>query len=135
MKKLFFIAVFTVFGLSSINAQDFKVGANVGLPIGDSDEGYTLNIGVDVSYLWEVSDMFNAGVIAGYSHFLGESIDVFGLSIDNEDAGFVPVAGAARFNVSDKFTVGADLGYAVGISPDGNDGGFYYAPKGSIWCY
>lgn len=35
---------------------------------------------------------------------------------------------AGRFNVSDRFTLGANLGYGVGLN-NVNDGGFYYAPK------
>tara|TARA_R110001583_G_scaffold9965_12_gene46549 strand:- start:258 stop:746 length:489 start_codon:yes stop_codon:yes gene_type:complete len=126
MKKLFVLTAFAVFGLSNVNAQsNFKAGVNVGLPLGDIKDLYTLNIGVEVNYLWEVSDQFDAGIIAGYSHYLGDSIGSF----DFEDAGFIPIAAAGRFNVSDDFTIGADLGYAIGVSPSGNDGGFYYAPK------
>jgi len=129
MKKLLFAAI-AVFGLSSAMAQDFNVGVNAGLPVGDVADGYTLNFGLDANYLFEVSEEFDAGVTVGYSHFLGDSIDFGGLgSLDVEDAGFVPIAAAARFNASEEFTIGADLGYALGVSPDGNDGGFYYAPK------
>lgn len=130
MKKLLFLAAFAVFGLSTMNAQDFNAGINVGLPMGDVKDSYTLNISAELNYLWEVSDQFEAGLMTGYSHFLGDSVDLgaFG-TVDFEDAGFIPLGGAARFNVSEEFTLGADLGYAVGVSPDGNDGGFYYAPK------
>ena len=34
---------------------------------------------------------------------------------------------AARFMASEKFMLGADLGYALGMN-EGNDGGFYYRP-------
>lgn len=122
MKKLFLLPV-VFFTLLNANAQDFVLGLNVGLPLGDIKDAYTLNIGADLSYLWKVSEEFNAGVTAGYSHFLGDS------DFDIDDAGFLPIAAAGRFNVSEDFTIGADLGYAVGVSPSGNDGGFYYAPK------
>ena len=125
MKKLLLSTIIAVFAMSNVNAQDFNLGVNVGLPMGDIQDAYTLNIGIEANYLWEVSEVFNAGVSAGYSHYLGDSIGAF----DIEDAGFLPIAAAARFSVSEDFTIGADLGYAVGISPDGNDGGFYYAPK------
>jgi len=130
MKKLLMIAAVAVFGMTSLNAQEFNVGVNVGLPTGDADIGYTLGLGLEANYLWEVSDQFQAGVSAGYSHFLGEDINLGFLGTTGfEDAGFVPVAAAGRYAASDDFTLGLDLGYAVGISPDGNDGGFYYAPK------
>lgn len=129
MKKLLFAAV-AVLGFTFVNAQNFNVGINGGLPMGDVKDSYSLNISAELNYLWEVSDQFEAGLMAGYSHYLGDSVDLGGFgTIDFEDGGFLPVGGAARFNVSEEFALGADLGYAVGISPEGNDGGFYYAPK------
>lgn len=125
MKKSISLFVIVIMSIYGANAQEFNLGLNVGLPTGDIKDAYTLNIGVEVNYLWNVSEEFDAGISAGYSHFLGDTIGGF----DIEDAGFLPIAAAGRFNVSEDFIIGADLGYAVGISPDGNDGGFYYAPK------
>lgn len=137
MKKLLLMAVIAVFGFtaaaqdsSSADGGGFNVGINLGLPIGDAGDFYTFNVTLDLSYLWEVSEKFGAGIATGYSHSFGDSIDLGEIgSIDVDDAGFIPIAGAARFNVSDKFILGADLGYAIGVSPSGNDGGFYYSPR------
>jgi len=130
MKKLLFCAVIALFGLSNVNAQsNFNAGVNLGLPIGDAADGWTFNVTLDLSYLWEVSEVFDAGLATGYSHSFGDSIDFLGESFKIDDAGFIPIAGAARFNVSDKFILGADLGYAIGVSPSDNEGGFYYAPR------
>jgi hypothetical protein len=128
MKKLMLFAV-AVFGFTA-NAQNFNIGISGGLPIGDTVDAYTFAVQLDVNYLWEVSEKFDAGVASGFSQWFGDAIDlgVFG-SFDVEDASLLPVAAAGRFNASEDFTIGADLGYAIGISPDGNDGGFYYAPK------
>ncbi|AXP82003.1 hypothetical protein CJ739_2938 [Mariniflexile rhizosphaerae] len=123
MKKLFLLPLFAILSIATVNAQEFNAGLNVGLPLGDIEDAYTLNIGVEANYLWNVSEGFDAGLSAGYSHYLGDS----DLGVD--DAGFLPIAAAGRFNLSEDFTIGADLGYAIGISPSGNDGGFYYAPK------
>jgi opacity protein-like surface antigen len=125
MKKLLLSAVIAVFAIANVNAQDFNLGVNLGLPLGDIKDAYTLNIGVEANYLWEVSEEFKLGVAAGYSHYLGDSVGGF----DVDDAGFLPIAAAGRLNLSEDFTLGVDLGYAIGISPSGNDGGFYYAPK------
>jgi|SRR5690606_3470372 len=125
MKKLLLSTVIAVFAIINVNAQEFNLGVNVGLPLGDIKDAYTLNIGVEANYLWQVSEEFDAGVTAGYSHYLGDSIGGF----DIDDAGFLPIAAAGRFSVSEDFTIGADLGYAIGVSPSGNEGGFYYAPK------
>lgn len=129
MKKLILLVTIVVFGLSNVNAQDFKAGANLGLPVGDAADGWTFNVTLDLSYLWEVSESFKAGVATGYSHTFGDSIDFFGVSVDIEDVGFLPIAAAGRFNVSEKFILGADLGYAIGVSPSDMESGFYYAPR------
>jgi len=129
MKKLFLLSIFAIFAMSSANAQgDLSAGVNLGLPIGDAGDGWTFNVTLDLNYLWEAGENFDAGVATGFSHSFGDSIDTGIGSFDVDDAQFIPLAGAARFSISDDFTLGADLGYAIGIN-DGNDGGFYYAPR------
>lgn len=133
MKKIILVAVVALFGFT-MNAQDaqFKVGINGALPIGDAGDAYTFSVGLDVAYLWNVSEKFDAGVATGFTNAFGDEISgsILGIpfTADVEDAQFIPIAGAARYNVSSDFFLGADVGYAVGIN-DGNDGGFYYRPK------
>lgn len=128
MKKLF-LAAFAVFAFASVNAQEFKAGISAGLPIGDSGDAYTFNVSLDLNYLWAVSEEFHAGIATGLLYNFGDSIDFGSESFDIDDAMFLPLAVAGRFAVSEQFTLGADLGYAIGLAPDGNDGGFYYAPR------
>ena len=125
MKKLLLCAAIAVFSMSNLNAQGANVGINAGFITGDFSDGYSFNISLDASYLWEVSDQVEAGVATGYSHTLGKDVN----GVKPDDVSFLPIAAAGRFNISDDFTVGVDLGYGIGISPDGNDGGFYYAPR------
>lgn len=122
MKKLLLCTVITVLGLTSVNAQGPSLGVNVGLITGDFSDGYSFNLTLDASYLWELSDQIEAGVATGYSHSFLKS------DFEGDAASFLPIAAAGRFNVSEEFAVGVDLGYAVGIN-EGNDGGFYYAPR------
>ncbi|MTE25901.1 outer membrane beta-barrel protein [Winogradskyella ouciana] len=124
MKKLF-LAAFAVFAFASVNAQDFNASISGALPIGDAGDGWTFGVNLDVNYLWEVSDDFQAGVTAGVAHYFGDEISGFEI----EDATFIPIGAAGRFAVSEEFTLGANLGYGIGIAPDGNDGGFYYSPR------
>jgi hypothetical protein len=129
MKKLIFTA-FAIFAFASISAQGFRAGANVGLPVGDAGDFYTFNVTLDLDFLWEVSETFDLGIATGLSYNFGEDIDLGGFgSFEVEDAIFLPIAVAGRFAVSDKFKLGADVGYGIGISPSENDGGFYYAPR------
>ena len=41
---------------------------------------------------------------------------------------FLPIAATGRILLAESFLLGADLGYGIGISPSGNNGGFYYRP-------
>ncbi|MEP3838582.1 MAG: hypothetical protein ABJM36_13090, partial [Algibacter sp.] len=47
---------------------------------------------------------------------------------DGDNISFLPIAASGRLNVSDDLSLGADVGYGVGIN-DGNDGGVYYSPS------
>ncbi|MCW5517507.1 outer membrane beta-barrel protein [Muriicola sp. Z0-33] len=127
MRKLVIIAALAVFGFSANAQEGLKAGINLGLPVGDAGDVSGFSIGLDVWYHWAVSDDFNAGVATGFSNAFGKSVDIGIGSIDVPDVQFIPVAASGRFNASDEFTIGADLGYAVGLN-DGNDGGFYYRP-------
>ena len=129
MKKVLLIAVVAILGLGSVNAQEgvFNLGVNFGLPTGDADDFYSLAIGVEANYLFQVSEEFQVGPSVSYISYFGKS-EVFGVQVDIDNAGFLPLAAAGRFNASEKFVIGADLGYAIGISPEENDGGFYYRP-------
>lgn len=126
MKKLF-LAAFAVFAFASVSAQNFAAGVTVGLPVGDAGDAYTLNLGIDLSYLWEVSESFDAGIATGYNTSLGDEIDLGLLgSVDIDDFNYIPIAAAGRFNASEEFVLGLDLGYAIGTGDA--DGGFYYKP-------
>jgi opacity protein-like surface antigen len=130
MKKFIFAAVAVFAFAFSANAQDgkFEVGVNAALPIGDAGDLYTFSIGIDAAYMWNVSEQFDAGVATGFTNAFGDEVSILGITVEAEDAQFIPLAGSARYNVSSDFFLGADLGYAIGIN-DGNDGGFYYRPK------
>jgi len=60
------------------------------------------------------------GVASGFLNYFGDEVD--GVSFD--DAGYIPIAVAARITFLSTFTFGPDIGYAVSVS-DGGDGGVY----------
>ena len=126
MKKVLLIAIFAICGLVTINAQEgsFNAGINLGLPTGDADTGYSFVIGAEANYMFNVSEGFDVGASVSFVNYFGK--EVLGIKIDS--ASFLPIAGAVRYSTSEKLVIGADLGYGIGISPDGNDGGFYYRP-------
>lgn len=124
MRKLFLCAAIAVLGITSVNAQEFKAGVNAGLITGDASDFYSFNLTLDAAYLWEVLDQVQVGVASGYSHSFAKEIAGF----KGDDVSFLPLAAAGRLALSESFAFGADLGYAIGLN-DGNDGGFYYAPR------
>lgn len=123
MKKLFLI-IAIAFGLS-INAQEgeFNLGANFGLPVGDFSNTHSFALSVEANYLFNISDDFSVGPSASFVNYFGKEENNLGFG----DIQFLPLAAAGRFAVSDEFTLGADLGYGIGINT-GNNGGFYYRP-------
>lgn len=104
------------------NAQDFNVGVSGGIPTGDFSDFYSFALSLDVEALWNASDNFDVGVASGFSSTFLKS------DYEGDNASFIPLAGAVRLGLGDGFSLGGDIGYAVGVN-EGNDGGFYYAPK------
>lgn len=129
MKKVFLFAALLFAGIGSLQAQgEFRAGLSGGIPIGDSADFATFAIAVDLGYLLEISDEFDAGVTTGYTHTFGDEVTIAGVTFEVDDDQFIPIAASGRFEVAPNFTLGADVGYAIGIN-DGNDGGFYYSPR------
>ncbi|SEB68884.1 hypothetical protein SAMN04489761_1456 [Tenacibaculum sp. MAR_2009_124] len=123
MKKLVFI-IAVMLGVT-IQAQEgeFNVGVNFGLPVGDASNFSSFTLGAEANYLFDVADNFKAGPSVAFVNFFGKEVG----NISYDDAQFLPIAAAARYQASDKFSIGADIGYGIGINT-GNDGGFYYRP-------
>ena len=118
MKKLLLVAMMA-FGVA-VNAQEgqLNVGGTIGLPIGDSSESNVTGA-IEANYLFTVSEKFKVGPSVSYLHFQSEGAD----------AAFLPLAVAGRYDVAEKFFVGADLGYGIGVRPSGaTQDGFYYRP-------
>ncbi|AQS93278.1 hypothetical protein BXQ17_03930 [Polaribacter sp. BM10] len=129
MKKVLFIAFLAIVGLGKVNAQEgvLNGGFNVGLPTGDVSDLNSFTLGAELNYMFPVAEGFTLGPSVQYSHFFGEEVETIGGTFDVSDSSFLPISGAARFNVSEKFVLGANIGYALGLD-EGNDGGFYYRP-------
>lgn len=126
MKKVLVVAL-ALIGFS-MNAQDgFKLGANLGLPVGDAGDISGFSVGLDAQYMFETAGEFGLGVATGFTNSFGKTIGDSTFSIEVDDVQFLPLAGVARYKASEEFSIGTDLGYALGIN-DGNDGGFYYRP-------
>ncbi|MGI0106340.1 hypothetical protein [Salinimicrobium sp. WS361] len=118
MKKFLCSLIFIAVGFTSTYAQrDIRLGVNAGIPVGDISDASDFNVGADIAYLMGFEN-FQLGPMVGYNHFFVDEFD---------DISFLPLAATARFSLAN-LELGADLGYALGLT-DGIDGGFYYKPK------
>ncbi|TWI03129.1 hypothetical protein IQ05_00057 [Flavobacterium tiangeerense] len=134
MKRII-LTVAAVFAFGFANAQEgkFKVGAHLGLPMGDIKESASLNLGADIAYVWTLDSKFSAGLVTGYTSYLAKTYtynDGFtSIEFKPDPAGFLPVAGTAQYSLSDNLFLGTDLGYALYVGKGEGEGGLYYQPK------
>ncbi len=129
MKKIRLFVLFTLLSLS-VQGQGFHAGTYIGLPTGETADIYSFSLGAEIGYLWPVSNDFSLGTAVGYSHIFGKSEtrgSYFGGVPVWDNVAFLPIAVATRLSLSNTFTLGADIGYGIGITDD-NEGGFYYRP-------
>ncbi len=127
MKK---VVVILLFGLLSfgLNAQEgFRIGIQGGLPIDDFNDEVSLMVGVDAGYMWVLGEAMDLGVTTGYIHGFSESFGLADMVIELPNVEFVPLATSLKFWPTREFSLGGNVGYALGIS-EGNDGGLYYRP-------
>lgn len=123
MKKLLLVMVAVAFSFTATAQDGFRAGISGGIPVGDAGDFATFAIAVDLGYILELSDDFQAGVTTGFSHSFKDSDVMYA-----DDVSFLPLAASGRLALGDNFGLGADVGYAIGVN-EGNDGGFYYAPR------
>ena len=128
MKKIILIIALALFSYNA-NAQ-FSLGAGLGLPTGDAESISSLSISVNANYMFESESDFKIGVSVAYLSYLGKTIDLAGLGeVKIDNVSWLPLAAVLSYNLSDKFSIGSDIGYGVGLSPDGIAGGFYLKPS------
>tara|TARA_R110002033_G_scaffold49677_1_gene96505 strand:+ start:38 stop:544 length:507 start_codon:yes stop_codon:yes gene_type:complete len=131
MKKNISFTILLLSFVFSIYAQDsFRIEANVGLTIGDSQEYYSYTLQGNFYYFWEVSKNIYIGPTTGALVFLGEgdnrngSENFFG-SIPEI---YIPIAVASRIKLSKSISIGLDTGYGLNATLDSEEGGFYFRP-------
>ncbi len=118
MKKLILMCTLVAFSFGA-HAQ-FSLGANLGFPSDKASDLTSFSFGIDATYMLTDTDAFNYGFASNIQFYSGED------NLDNWS--FLNIAGAARYQLSDQFSTGLDLGWSFGLNPDGNDGGLYWRP-------
>lgn len=130
MKKIILSAIAVcAFGFVSAQEPTMKIGASIGMPMGDVKDFTSLVVGADFAYLWPMSDDLHVGATVGYLTFMAKEFDTPIGKIKPDDTAFLPIAATGQYSINENFFLGADLGYALAMSPSGADSGMYYQPK------
>eukprot|EP01089_Gocevia_fonbrunei_P000046 TRINITY_DN10025_c0_g1_i1.p1 TRINITY_DN10025_c0_g1~~TRINITY_DN10025_c0_g1_i1.p1 ORF type:complete len:167 (+),score=42.77 TRINITY_DN10025_c0_g1_i1:332-832(+) len=127
MKKVLVTLVFALLGMGLFAQKGLKLGIHGGLPLDEFQDELSLVAGVDLGYRWGLSEIIDLGVMVGFVNGFPEKYDRELFAEDLPNIQFVPLAAPVRFWTSNSFSIGGDVGQAIGIN-DGNDGGLYYRP-------
>ena len=125
MKRIV-LSLLLLIGTGMYAQQGFKIGLNGGLPVSQEvNDIVSLVAGVDLGYHYALGEVVDAGIMTGFINGFPEKFDSGGADLPHVQ--FLPLAASFRIWPSNSFSLGGDLGYALGLN-DGNDGGFYYKP-------
>lgn len=127
MKKVLIVFVFALIGTGLYAQKGMKLGIHGGLPLDEFQDQLSLVAGVDLGYRWGLSEIVDLGVMVGFVNGFPEKYDRELFAEDLPNIQFMPLAGSIRFWTSNSFSIGGDVGQAIGINDD-NDGGLYYRP-------
>jgi len=127
MKKL--VLIIAIFAVSLTAKAQLEIGVNAGIPIGKLESYSTFTGSVEANYYLFGEDAFKAGVSASYLYFSGKEVKIAGVPVTFKSTQFLPIAANFRYAILDKLVLGTDLGYGLGLSPKGNEGGFYIRPS------
>ncbi|MGV0941464.1 hypothetical protein [Empedobacter sp. ULE_I140] len=83
MKKVLLTAAFAVAGMVGVSAQTTGIEGtvHVGIPVGETADVSSFNIGVDLAYLHPIANNFKLGAKVGYDHFIGKEYKINPLCI------------------------------------------------------
>lgn len=134
MKKILSVALMALFCLT-ISAQEettetkmtdeIKASVNIGSTIGNqfNRDAYSTNMGADFSYFVNVTKDVMVGPVIGVKYILQDKS--IGDMLKDRNGTYISFGAAARlYTDNDKFYIGGDAGYAVGLE----EGGIYYRP-------
>ena len=126
MKNSIAVFLFCLIGMGLYGQRGMKIGIHGGLPLNDFEEEASIMLGLDAGYRFALGEVVDFGVMTGYIHAFPEKYHLdYGENLPSIQ--FVSLAGSVRIWASNSFSVGGDIGKAIGIS-EGNKGGFYYRP-------
>jgi hypothetical protein len=112
------------------SAQGWYGEFNIGFPTGDLSDDLSVEFNAKTGYLWRVSPQFDLGPALGFSYVSTKSNTNSGFGF-LDDLQIYTIGAAARYGISQKVDIGADLGYGHLrglIDGSSGSGGFYFRP-------
>lgn len=136
MRKILLLAVLIVSAATASFAQTsksssggkFSIGVDPGLPVGNASDYSSFAIGGDLKYSIPAAQNFDVSLSAGYSVFIGKTIDIGGTSIKAGDLKAIPVKVAGRYNFNGPVGFFGEVGIGAAFIQDGGGTAFVYAP-------
>lgn len=96
----------------------FQIGTFVGLPIGEEKDFYSMVLGAELSYLFNINNNLSLGPEVGFTRFTGKDIGEF----KTEGLSFIPVGGIIKYSFSEKIAVEGHIGYSFFTEENVDDG-------------
>lgn len=125
------VALFFTTNANAQSSQKLGIGIIGGIPTSDA---YSVALGADLRYQFDIDKQLSIPVTAGYTRFLGKEIGNTG--VDYPDFGYIPVKAGVKyfFNDSGSGLYGlAELGAGFGTN-EGSKTSFVYSPAvGYAW--
>ena len=136
MRKLLLVAVLIVSVASASFAQTsksssggkFSIGVDPGIPVGSVSDVSSFVIGGDIKYSLPAATNFDVSLSAGYSVFIGKTIDIGGTSVKVSNLKAIPVKLGGRYNFNGTTGFFGEFGVGAAFIQDGGGTAFVYAP-------
>jgi len=136
MRKLLLVAVLIVSAASASFAQTskssssgkFSIGVDPGIPVGSVSDASSFAIGGDIKYSLPAATNFDVSLSAGYSVFIGKTIDFGGQSVKLSNLKAIPVKLGGRYNFNGATGFFGEFGVGAAFIQDGGGTAFVYAP-------
>ena len=113
---------------SSSSSGKFSIGIDPGLPVGNASDISSFAIGGDIKYSIPAAENFDVSLSAGYTVFIGKTVDVLGQSVKIGNLKGIPVKLAGRYNFNGPVGFFGEFGVGAAFIQDGGGTAFLYAP-------
>ncbi|MFY7669888.1 hypothetical protein ACOSP6_02245 [Tenacibaculum sp. MEBiC06402] len=127
MRKIFTLCLFVCMfnNLAFSQENEFNVGVNGGITIGNIEGVASAAFGLDANYLFDIFEGVKFGPSLNLIYFATQEEN----GVKPDAFMYLPIGGSVKFySDGDDFYVALDAGYAIGISPEGDNGGIFLKP-------